>query len=177
MKRPSAADESNLYKIRNKIASSMNIAGRPPSGRGGRRRGPSESGAWGWGAPRWRRPWTGTLETSVVLCLHWTLLCGLKLSQSSQRVCRPLYSIAKFTLKFVVSIFISCLPNVSRLQTYSDRYMTRYVKGFNARTRYVTSPTFVTVTRGPTSSYSVLHSVSKNIRIKNKVVVAITCIK
>lgn len=29
------------------------------------------------------RPWTETSKTSAVLCLHWTLLCGLKLSQSS----------------------------------------------------------------------------------------------
>lgn len=33
--------------------------------------------------PARSRPWTETSETSAVLCLHWTLLCGLKLSQSS----------------------------------------------------------------------------------------------
>ena len=51
---PSAADESNLYKIRNKIASSMNIASHPGRGRaaGGRLRGLGGRRARvGWGAP------------------------------------------------------------------------------------------------------------------------------
>lgn len=62
------------------------------------RAGPGGGGERGAGWRR-RRPWTGTSETSAVLCLHWTLLCGLKLSQSSvvwsQRVCRLSRSICK----------------------------------------------------------------------------------